>query len=814
MQAPFEVLPTPRTDASIASLVEGLVGLPGRCTGECHNAGGDFDPNLKVDAGEIDGAAWRADMRRKPKGLISYAANVARPLQGPPLRAGEVWHLPPDEVRCFRPVLLSLHANGISIKATNSSKASITVAWSPFSMVQACRLHSEQADNARPMMRLFKVSVFHHGITQLFAIEGAHADTERARWVADIACALRVLTKSLFPPYRLSVQPVQGASWTTNRLLAGYMLMCDGHGVSVVYCELHAHWDAMAAFIAYEDEYCDTRVIQVGMVVSTSISERVGVDCSCFIVDTYHFCTRTSIEKAIWLRAISNVKVKLRHCPDNPSSEEMKVYRQSIHESTKDLGYEEGYFTQNPLLPRRPTGSPQVPTVNDQQVSGPPPPKGVVAGQYTLTPRQQSDLGAGLSARTDRVDRVAVPPKMPQPAPLPGMDPFISRNHALGLDEMASLARNKQAHSTSPAADAAQKESSGALDLPGDSTPKMEVTGPAIPSSLQGPSPRSAFSSGAPGAKAAAAGVSNVGLRLAQPPSHNRPAPSCDGHDSDCDMPPAEDPPCVLRPPPGSTGPVSALRSHPRMEMSPRHEMSPESFKLLGPTSPAKYGSKGGSPQRPTAAFDLVPSNELASPPSQASLGVFDVRNPADVLLESPPPVLTARSFEAETLADKEALEKALAQADGAFFAKDSNGGLRPSLINASSGQVQQASPIAKLLSRFETPHGPNTPYLGSEASGRLPAPLPVLPEPEALEAVEAQAASVATDGLPQAQPSPTAHGLAESKAENARGTSTPASPEAKPGGMDRPGTVVAPGRPERPLHRFLIKACSWCRHS
>jgi len=255
------------------------------------------------------------------KGLVAYNAEITQPLLGEPLRVGDVWHLPTDEVWSFQKATLSLYANGFSIR--NSGRPPFSIAWSPFSLTQACRLHNEQADLARPWMRLFKVSAFHHGITHLFAVEGEDASAERTRWVADIARALRIFTQSLFPSFRLQTLPVKGACWTDTRLLAGYMLMCDSNGVCVVYAELHAHWDSQAAFVAYENELCEARVLHIPLTAHTSISERVGVDCSCFIIDAHHFSTRTCSEKVFWLRAISNVKVKIRHSTCNPTPSEL-----------------------------------------------------------------------------------------------------------------------------------------------------------------------------------------------------------------------------------------------------------------------------------------------------------------------------------------------------------------------------------------------------------------------------------------------------------------------------------------------------------
>eukprot|EP00927_Polykrikos_kofoidii_P057770 TRINITY_DN5195_c0_g2_i2.p1 TRINITY_DN5195_c0_g2~~TRINITY_DN5195_c0_g2_i2.p1 ORF type:complete len:566 (-),score=91.01 TRINITY_DN5195_c0_g2_i2:72-1769(-) len=292
--------------------------------------------------------------RARELGLVSYSADLQQPLVGPPLRVGDVWHLLPEDGKSFEQATLSLHANGILIKPFDGRQP-LSIAWSPFSLVQACRLHSVQADAALPWLRLFKVSVFQHGSTHFFAAQGdeGEADAQRARWVADISRALRVLSQSLFPEFSLRAEPLPGAGWTATRLLAGYLLLCDDQGVSLVYCELHSHWDCAATFAAYEDEYCDTQVVRLGIDMHTCVSERVGVDCSCFSFDGYHFTTRTCAEKMLWLRAISNVKVKLRHRAPNPSPQELKEYRSSILEYAQGVRPPDGGFTRSALLPRR-----------------------------------------------------------------------------------------------------------------------------------------------------------------------------------------------------------------------------------------------------------------------------------------------------------------------------------------------------------------------------------------------------------------------------------------------------------------------------
>eukprot|EP00929_Paragymnodinium_shiwhaense_P002673 TRINITY_DN10297_c0_g4_i1.p1 TRINITY_DN10297_c0_g4~~TRINITY_DN10297_c0_g4_i1.p1 ORF type:complete len:590 (-),score=85.93 TRINITY_DN10297_c0_g4_i1:93-1862(-) len=312
-------------------------GALANCGGSCSCAEGDGGPGFEPIGREASPFEFESAVRparERDQGLVSFSAQLDHPMVGAPLRIGEVWHLVPEDGKSFEPSAITLYQNGMRIESRDSRPA-ISTAWSPFSLVQACRLHSMKADAALSWLRLFKVSIFQHGSTHFFATQGDDADTERARWVADISRSLRQLTQSLFPDFVLAAHPLVGADWTATRLLAGYLLLCDDQGVSLVYCELHSHWNCAATFAAYEDELCDTQVVRLGIDMHTCVSERVGVDCSCFSFDGYHFTTRTCAEKMLWLRALSNVKVKLRHRAPNPTPEELWNWREAIVDYVK-----------------------------------------------------------------------------------------------------------------------------------------------------------------------------------------------------------------------------------------------------------------------------------------------------------------------------------------------------------------------------------------------------------------------------------------------------------------------------------------------
>lgn len=85
------------------------------------------------------------------------------------------------------------------------------------------------------------------------------------------------------------------------------------------------------------------------------MSEHVAVDCSCFTLDCMHFTARTSAEKSLWLRVISNLKVKMRHYQEDPTPDDVLAWRSSISASIRSLAAsEEGDVPrQRPQLPRR-----------------------------------------------------------------------------------------------------------------------------------------------------------------------------------------------------------------------------------------------------------------------------------------------------------------------------------------------------------------------------------------------------------------------------------------------------------------------------
>lgn len=416
----------------------------------CSCTGDQLEPDLLPDE-EIIPVSQAPQPR--DTGIISYYADLTIPLAGPALHTGHVFQWVAGNDINFHEATLSLHCNGICIELEDGGQRS-TLAWSPFTLVQACRLNTPQADDTYSWLRLFKVSIFQHGVTHFFALRGDEADAERAHWVADISRSVRELTQSLIPPFALRVEPLPGTPWTNNRLLAGYMVLCDDQGVSVVYCELNAPLDSVAEFVIYEDESCDSRVLVLDLDKHTSISERVGVDCSCFCFHGYHLTTRSSAEKSLWLRAISNVKVKLRHLAPNPTPIELKHYRRSILKSALHLqSLPEASFDspKRAILPRRE----QTDAQNPVSTSGGPGP----TGDGSCSAAAQEAIASGTEVRSVW-SRVVVDAEVPLEIPGRAMARRGARleekgDSALGPQDTALSMPSLKSHSIQAGADGA-----------------------------------------------------------------------------------------------------------------------------------------------------------------------------------------------------------------------------------------------------------------------------------------------------------------------------------------------------------------------
>mmetsp|Transcript_45443 Transcript_45443/g.120522 ORF Transcript_45443/g.120522 Transcript_45443/m.120522 type:complete len:410 (-) Transcript_45443:202-1431(-) len=295
--------------------------------------GTSFDPHkvLGTDFDALDEVDEPPFQPPQNTGLLSYSIAVDQPLRGVPIRSGELWYLSAEEKA--EPVNFTLYVNGFSFEHCGQE---VAISLSPFSLVRNCKFQSNFSNLNLSQFKVFKVSLFTLGICYYYGVRGEdehQGEEERSRWVFDISRATRLVTQSLFPPFNISCEPIHSVEETKRRLMAGYIIHHDDMLVaSVLYCELHPQSDDQAKLVLYENELCQEPVMDIYLTERSICCEKVGINCSCFCVEDHQFSTRTLSERKLWLRAISNVKVKLQNRAPCPSTEDLKHYRLAIKE--------------------------------------------------------------------------------------------------------------------------------------------------------------------------------------------------------------------------------------------------------------------------------------------------------------------------------------------------------------------------------------------------------------------------------------------------------------------------------------------------
>lgn len=267
----------------------------------------------------------------KAAGRIAYSMSADQQLRGVPIREGDLWHLSTeervDQVRVF------LHVNGFRF-STDGQEVSISL--TPFTLVRNCKFQSNHNGMNFSEFKIFKISLFAQGACYYFGIRGVSerdAEEERSRWVLDISRIMRLVTQSLFPIFQISCDPIKNAELSESRLMAGYLVHYDDcFTASVLYCELHVNTPDHARFIFYEDETCTHQLSEIYVTERSICCEKIGINCSCFSIEDHQFTARSLGERKLWLRAISNLKVKLQNGAPPPSQEEILEYRAAIKE--------------------------------------------------------------------------------------------------------------------------------------------------------------------------------------------------------------------------------------------------------------------------------------------------------------------------------------------------------------------------------------------------------------------------------------------------------------------------------------------------
>merc|ERR1712032_1072515 len=167
--------------------------------------------------------------------------------------------------------------------------------------------------------------------------------------------------------------------------MAGYLIHKDeGNSISVLFCELSAHSGLSARMVLYEDEACQNTIMDILITEASVCCDIVGINCSCFIVDSHHFASQTPSERKLWLRALSNVKVKIQNRAPEATEEELEHFRISIREHIAAVeATAEPRIVSDPLLTRcsrkslQPVGAgdvdmPNAPSLHDFSYSSKP----------------------------------------------------------------------------------------------------------------------------------------------------------------------------------------------------------------------------------------------------------------------------------------------------------------------------------------------------------------------------------------------------------------------------------------------------------
>lgn len=273
-----------------------------------------------------------------PADLVAYSMDMGQPLRGKPLRSGELWFLRSEATA--EKVTVALYVNGIAILHRGQE---VRACFSPFILVRNCKFQDSSASNQLSALKIFKIFFYSRSLCYFFGVQAnteEEAEEERQSWVLDTAKVVHMVTQSLFPPYSISCEPVCAAAATARRLMAGYVIFNTGDDVAtVLYGELSPHTQDtdMARLAFYENERCQKLAMEIYLAVGSNCFEKVGVNCSCFCINGHDFAARSIGERKLWLRAISNMKVKLQNAAPAPSREDIRHYREAIEDQIQQL---------------------------------------------------------------------------------------------------------------------------------------------------------------------------------------------------------------------------------------------------------------------------------------------------------------------------------------------------------------------------------------------------------------------------------------------------------------------------------------------
>ncbi len=140
-------------------------------------------------------------------------------------------------------------------------------------------------------------------------------DDGRADWIVDIVSVLRLCVLSMFPPFCYAILPERGIDESERRLMAGYAaLRVERYKFVMLYCDLRAPTDLNeeAFLVFYSDETCRQEHSRITIKAKSDLAEQIGIQCSLFSIDDFWLAVRTSLERRAWIRALTNVQIRLQ----------------------------------------------------------------------------------------------------------------------------------------------------------------------------------------------------------------------------------------------------------------------------------------------------------------------------------------------------------------------------------------------------------------------------------------------------------------------------------------------------------------------
>lgn len=261
-------------------------------------------------------------------GMLFFDTSVSAVVEGELLRTGKLFALD-DHDHCLHEWQVLLFSTGIYAAPSSEIGTLESFGWSPFTEVNTLQMDGKAS--AIGTLPAFTLRLFGSDQGLILATQGANADYDCFRWVSVMNCAILSFSRSLFPTFKPTAEPLSSVPETFTRVLAGYLIREESHGiVSVPYCELHAHSGNSARFAMYEDSSCKRLESSLYIRAGNSLIASEKSESACFFLHGRNFSARSFAERKLWVKAIRNIRVKVQnHAPD-PTLQELATWRRSV----------------------------------------------------------------------------------------------------------------------------------------------------------------------------------------------------------------------------------------------------------------------------------------------------------------------------------------------------------------------------------------------------------------------------------------------------------------------------------------------------